>query len=645
MGIEPIVGLLHHGSGPRYTNLLDETFPQKLAEFAGAVAKRYPWIRLFTPVNEPLTTARFSALYGLWYPHMKDTISFLRSLLIQCRGVAEAMEAIRAVSPHALLVQTEDLGKTHSTPELRYQADFENARRWFSIDVLTGNAQSNVPMANFCAQQGIDISVWRKYMPRPCIPDILGFNYYVTSERYIDHRIDNYGAHTLGGNERERYADVEAVRVCIEGLEGVGKQVEEAWERFHLPLAITECHLNSTREEQMRWLHDTYRQATDLRRQGIDMRAVTMWSLFGAYDWMHLVTRQDGVYESGAFDLRSPKPRRTAVADTIAALGANGASHPVLDVEGWWRRPGRFAFPPVFRESGADLRFHTRKHLRAARRLVITSDATLLGEALIRHCQLRGLEAVVLKPRLLLAGESQLNQVLDDIGPWAVVDSMDLCAVNSAEDIHPAAFQLLCDVPLRLARLCEERRIPLLTFSSSQVFDGAKERPYVESDRANALNLYGRAKARVENGIFQNCGRAFICRCDILFARTGRTDILHDIMEQLSAQQSVDVPSDATCSPAFVEDVVQAALDLFIDGEHGVWHLSHGASMNLAHFIALLAQHCGVPAYGMRPRPLAEMDYMAPRPSNSALVSERGQLLPALDHALKRVTDHNAVLR
>jgi dTDP-4-dehydrorhamnose reductase len=44
LGINPIVGLVHHGSGPRHTNLLDPRFPEKLREFARAVADRYPWV-------------------------------------------------------------------------------------------------------------------------------------------------------------------------------------------------------------------------------------------------------------------------------------------------------------------------------------------------------------------------------------------------------------------------------------------------------------------------------------------------------------------------------------------------------------------------------------------------------------------------
>ena len=84
LGIRVIGGLVHHGSGPRYTSLLDPEFPDKLADYAGRVAERYPWIDMWTPVNEPLTTARFSGLYGHWYPHRHDEAACLRALANEC---------------------------------------------------------------------------------------------------------------------------------------------------------------------------------------------------------------------------------------------------------------------------------------------------------------------------------------------------------------------------------------------------------------------------------------------------------------------------------------------------------------------------------------------------------------------------------
>ena len=140
---------MHHGSGPSHTNLLDPAFPLLLAEYAEAVARRYPWIDRYTPVNEPLTTARFSGLYGHWYPHGRDTQSFARALLHQCRGVVLAMERIRSINSHAQLVQTDDLGKVFSTRLLAYQAKFENERRWLTYDLLCGRVRRGHPLWKF----------------------------------------------------------------------------------------------------------------------------------------------------------------------------------------------------------------------------------------------------------------------------------------------------------------------------------------------------------------------------------------------------------------------------------------------------------------------------------------------------------------
>src|SRR5919204_3473059 len=138
LGIRPIVGLVHHGSGPPETNLLDPDFAPSLADFAHRVAQRYPWVEHWTPVNEPNTTARFSCLYGLWYPHERDGRKYGYAVVNQCRATVLAMEAIRSVVPGAKLVQTDDLMKAHGTEFLRYQVDFENDRRWLAWDLLTG---------------------------------------------------------------------------------------------------------------------------------------------------------------------------------------------------------------------------------------------------------------------------------------------------------------------------------------------------------------------------------------------------------------------------------------------------------------------------------------------------------------------------
>jgi dTDP-4-dehydrorhamnose reductase len=342
LGIRPIAGLLHHGSGPVYTNLLDARFPEKFARFAGSVARRYPWIDAYTPINEPLTTARFSALYGHWYPHAQDDNSFARALLNQCRGTVLAMRAIREVNPQAKLIQTDDLGKTFSGPALSYQAAFENERRWITWDLLSGVVDRAHPLWNYFKWAGIPDSELEVFLREPCPPDLIGANYYVTSERYLDENFSAYPPECHGGNGRDVYADIAAVRSEISDLSGPKNLLMELWQRYQTPIAITEAHLGCTADEQLRWFMGIWNAAEEARSEGAHIQAVTIWSVLGSFDWNSLVTRDEDYYEPGVFDVYDGEPRETLLGKMVREITARGTfDHPYLATPGWWEREKR----------------------------------------------------------------------------------------------------------------------------------------------------------------------------------------------------------------------------------------------------------------------------------------------------------------
>ena len=345
-GMVPVAGLLHHGSGPSYTNLLDPEFPYLLASYAYEVANRYPWLEYYTPVNEPLTTARFSGLYGFWYPHHKSEVSFYRTLLNQLKGTVLCMEAIRSVNPLAKLIQTEDLGKSQSTPLLAYQANFENDRRLLTFDILTGRLQPGHPQYDHMLGCGIQKEELDFFQVHTFIPHILGLNYYITSERWLDESLEKYPAQTHGGNGKHRYADTEVVRanpIVRRGFKGLATEI---WERYDIPLAVTESHLHCTREEQLRWFKEIWDDSLDLTKQGINIKGVTAWALFGSFDWDTLLTKTGTQYESGVFDIKTfmGQLRPTALVHLIKYLATGeGVLHPVLSENGWWHDQPRLS--------------------------------------------------------------------------------------------------------------------------------------------------------------------------------------------------------------------------------------------------------------------------------------------------------------
>jgi len=253
------------------------------------------------------------------------------------------MEAIRDVNLAARLVQTDDLGKTYATPTLAYQAEFENERRWISFDLIAGRLSPDRPMWEWLRSVGATEAELEWFLAHPCPPDILGINHYLSSERFLDDRLDRYPGEFPGTNGSHRYVDVLAARVLPHGVAGPERLLREAWERYGLPLAITEAHNSGHREEQIRWLDEVWRGAQRAKTDGVDVRALTVWSLLGAYDWHCLVTRDEAFYEPGVFDVRHCDPRPTAIARMVADLATHGRhDHPVLAAPGWWRR-----WPPV----------------------------------------------------------------------------------------------------------------------------------------------------------------------------------------------------------------------------------------------------------------------------------------------------------
>jgi dTDP-4-dehydrorhamnose reductase len=636
LGIQPILGFVHHGAGPLPGGMLDPNFVSGLANFARQVASRYPWVELFTPVNEPTTTARFSGLYGLWHPHGRDAATFLRCLLQECRATRAAMRAVREVTPGAQLIQTEDIGKAHSTPHMAYQAEHENERRWLTFDLLTGRLNDSHPLWDYLLGVGATRAELEDFAADACPPDVIGMNHYVTSERFLDERLDRYPAETHGGNGRDAYADVAAVRVRAEGLVGPEALLHEIWARYRRPIAITEVQLACVRDEQLRWLTEAWDAATRARAAGVDVRAVTAWALFGACDWDSLLCVERGHYESAAFDVRGTQVRPTAVAAALRNLATGRPiEHPAAAAPGWWRRDARLLFPSVpAPDTGtgtAVAEAEVTRRIRCARPVLIVGADSLLGDAFSRVCAFRGLNAVGVRRRQLqLPGT--VTDMIRQVRPWAVIHATRH-RLRGAGDAENATGPSL---GAELARACREHGAQLAVFSSDLVFDGMAEVPYVESDFPRPWNEHGRAQHALERVATAHCPEALVVRTGVVFGPWDQRNILTVMLRNLAAGRAVRVAADFVMSPSYVPDLVDAVLDLLIDRETGVWHLANQGSLSWYQWLERAAGACNLALDRIVSLAPHDLGWSADRPRRAALASERSVLLPPWEHAMER---------
>ena len=625
LGIAPIAGLVHHGSGPAYTSLVDPAFPEIVAAHAERVARRYPWITHYTPVNEPLTTARFSGLYGHWYPHGRDMGVFLRTLVNQCRAVVLSMQAIRRINQAARLVQTEDLGKAFGTPSMQYQADYENERRWLSFDLLCGRIDRQHPWHETFLMAGIDERELAFFVEAGCAPDLIGINHYLTSERFLDHRVAMYPGFHQNTTGSHTYVDVEAVRVDLPARQiGPEARLREAWERYRLPIAVTEAHHGCSRDEQVRWLMEVWNAAQRLRSEGADIRAVTVWSLLGAVDWNCLLQHQNGFYEPGVFDVRSDPPRPTVLAAATASLATTGEfDHPVLDRVGWWKRDERF-YRPTSRSGRLRV-------VGSPRRLLITGASGTLGQAFSRICHLRGLDHNLLSRRDMdIADAASVEAALQAYRPWAVINTAGYVRVADAEREAQRCFRENTHGASLLADACARLGIPYVSFSSDLVFSGALGRPYAESDAVDPQGIYGHSKAQAEPRILAAHPQALVIRTSAFFGPWDVYNFAHATLSTLARGSRTQAPAAVAISPTYVPDLVHATLDLMIDGASGIWHLANRGHVSWHGFAVMLAE-----AAGLDSDAVAVADAGAP-PAVTVLTSERGLLMPTLEHGIDR---------
>lgn len=638
--IDIIAGLVHHGSGPLFTNLSDDQFPFLLAEYAKEVANKFPWLEFYTPVNEPSTTARFSGLYGFWYPHKTSGGNFVKMLLNEIKGTVLAMEEIRKINPYAKLVQTEDLGKVYSTKNLRYQADFENERRWLTYDLLCGRVNESHKMWKYFKRLNIPERDIRFFTEHPCVPDIFGFNHYVTSERYLDENLSIYPTTTHGGNGRHSYADVEAARVEIEEETGIAILLKEAWERYKKPIALTEVHLHCHREEQLRWFKYVWNACNDMQNEGVNIKAVTAWALLGSFGWDKLLTKPRGVYEPGVFDLRGAGPRPTALAKYIKQLTTSSCdTHPLSEEEGWWQRNSRLIFQKtILNTQHRDVLDGNSKPL-----LIIGKNGTL-GRAFSLICYERSIPYVLLdRQECDITDRLAIDAVIKNYNPWAIINAAGYVRVDDAETEADRCFKENTFGPENIAQACWQHSIKYLNFSSDLVFDGRKNKPYIETDLVNPLNVYGKSKAQSEELILEVNPLSLVIRTAAFFSPWDEYNFLHYVIDNLSKQQQITVANDLYISPTYVPDLVNVSLDLLIDDESGIWHLANKGSISWADLAYETAHKWRLNNMFINAMPAKDISLAAPRPKYSVLGSEKGILLPSLDNALQRFFNERKV--
>ncbi len=156
-----------------------------------------------------------------------------------------------------------------------------------------------------------------------------------------------------------------------------------------------------------------------------------------------------------------------------------------------------------------------------------------------------------------------------------------------------------------VALACAEVGAALMYLSTNEVFDGAKTEPYFEFDAANPINPYARSKQAGEWFTAHLAPRFYIVRTAWLSAPGGR-NFVHRIQHLADEQGRLQVVTDEVANPTFVNDLVEALIQLLGAGRYGIYHLTNAGYCSRYEFARKILELTGRTHVPLEPITLAQ---------------------------------------
>lgn len=285
MKITPIVDLCHFGVPDWVGNFQNSDWPHHFAEYAKAFAQRFPWVKLYTPVNEIFIAAMFSAKYGWWNERLTTHQAFVTALKNLSKANLMAMNEIVKVTPDCTFIQSESSEYFHpEDPSCVESADFLNQKRFLSLD-LTYGYPVNATMYEYLLDNGMTRKEYHwfrdhftDYLKVRCV---MGNDYYITNE----HMVHPDGSISASGE-----------------IYGYYVITQQYFQRYRLPVMHTETNILDPLSVD--WLKKQWANAYRLKRDGVPLVGFTWYSLIDQVDWNTALREDNGtVNPLGLYDM------------------------------------------------------------------------------------------------------------------------------------------------------------------------------------------------------------------------------------------------------------------------------------------------------------------------------------------------------
>lgn len=227
-------------------------------------------------------------------------------------------------------------------------------------------------------------------------------------------------------------------------------------------------------------------------------------------------------------------------------------------------------------------------------RILLIGRSGQIGGDLMRLLQKMGTVIAPGRDALDLSEPEQIRRAIVEVRPQWIVNAAAYTAVDQAESDVASARAINALAPGVIAEEAKKVGAWLVHYSTDYLFDGAKRSPYVESDAANPLNVYGLTKLEGENAIRQSGAIHFILRTSWVYTTRGR-NFLISVVRLASQQKELRIVCDQIGAPTWSREIAAETMQIMrltsrersdrtLQDVGGTFHVTASGETNWADF-------------------------------------------------------------
>lgn len=234
-------------------------------------------------------------------------------------------------------------------------------------------------------------------------------------------------------------------------------------------------------------------------------------------------------------------------------------------------------------------------------------------------------------------------QAVTDIFNYEKPDIVVNCAayndVDGAENNNHLAMQVNSEAVKYLADVSKKNNALLIHYSSDYVFDGRKEDGlYVENDKVNPLNEYGKSKLAGENNVQNILSEFLIFRLSWVYGN-GNQNFIYKFRNWSKTKKVLKISFDEISIPTYTKLIVDITLKALNKDLRGLYHLTNSGYTSRYEWAKLIAKILKLDVL-LLPVNKSEFKLAAERPycsamDNSKLSKELNYTIPDWEESLK----------